>query len=75
MEDVGDLIGAHVRVLETDLPGRPAGVVDRELEALLAAGQRGQEDEDEAGDGDEAGDEEEPAPLADDVKHASGPLP
>ena len=40
----------HRRVLEPDLPGRAAGVVDRELQPDRAARDRRQEDEDQAGD-------------------------
>ena len=36
-----DLVGGHVRVLEAELPLRSAGVVDRELEARLPAGEDG----------------------------------
>ncbi len=61
-------------ILELDLPLGAARVVDRELQANLAVGERRQEDEDQARDGDERREEEEPAPLADDVKHDRGPL-
>ena len=61
------------RILELDLPGRAAGVVDRELQADGAVGQRGQDDEDEAGDREDQREQEEPAALADDVKHGRGP--
>ena len=70
-EDRLDLVGRDVRVLEADLPLRPARVVDRELKA--GVGERGQEDEDEARDGDDQREEIEPAPLPDDVKHARAP--
>ena len=52
-EDRLDLVGGDVRSCEADLPARAAGVVDRELEALLPPVERGQEDEDQARDRDE----------------------
>ena len=55
-EDRLDLVGRDIRVLEADLPARPAGVVDRELEARV--GERRQEDEDEARDGDDQGEDD-----------------
>ena len=73
-EHVLHLRGRDVRVREPDDPTRAAGVVDRELQALLAARQRRQEDEDQAGNGDQEGEGKEPVPLADNVKHARGPL-
>ena len=51
-EDRLDLVRRDGRVLEPDLPARPAGVVDRELEP--GVGERGQEDEDEARDRDDS---------------------
>ena len=66
-----DLVRRHGGILEGELPLRAAGVVDRELEALLAAGQDRQEDEDQARDRDECREEEVPATLPDDVKHAA----
>ena len=72
-EELADLGGLDVRVLELDDPARAAGVVDRELQA--GVGERRQQDEEQSRDREEGGEEEEPAPLADDVKHARGPLP
>ena len=70
-EDRLDLVGRDRGILEADLPLRPAGVVDRELEP--GVGERRQQDEDEARDGEDQRDEIEPASLADDIKHARRP--
>jgi hypothetical protein len=43
-----DLIGGDIGVLELNLPDRAAGVVDGELEARLAVGERRKQDEDQA---------------------------
>ena len=70
-EDPADILRGDVRVLEPDRPLRAAGVVDRELEARRAVRERRQQDEDQAGDRDERREDEEPAALADDVKHSA----
>ena len=72
-QDRIDLVRRYVGILELNLPDRAAGVIDGELQAHLAVRGRGQADEDQAGNQDQAGEQEEPVPLADDVKHDRGP--
>ena len=67
-----DLVRGHVRILEPDRPDGAAGEVDRELQPDFRVNEP-QQDEDQAGDRDEQREREEPAPLADDVKHARAP--